>query len=159
MKLRKFIFIIFYLCILYYIIFFLSNDNNIINKEQQVHNQIKMKKQVHHQMKKQGQNKIKKKVRFNLDELFSNTSVSNDIYHNNVEKVNKINQNINNNIGKKVKDIYDDLVQNNVHVNKKCIMKGENNNWEYENENVLNGGLFTKNIYGIDPNDDYYFAI
>ena len=159
MKLRKFIFIIFYLCILYYIIFFLSNDNNIINKEQQVHNQIKMKKQVHHQMKKQGQNKIKKKVRFNLDELFSNTSVSNDIYHNNVEKVNKINQNINNNIGKKVKDIYDDLVQNNVHVNKKCIMKGENNNWEYENENVLNGGLFCNNIYGIDPNDNYYFAI
>ena len=110
----------------------------------------------------QGQNKIKKKVRFNLDESYSNntkTSLSDDIYHNNVEKVNKINQNINNNIGKKVKDIYDDLVQNNVHVNKKCMVKGENNNWEYENENVLNGGLFCDNIYGIDPNDNYYFAI
>lgn len=115
------------------------------------------------------------------NEIKYNKFITKDRYYNKVER---INNNIRNNDsifnkkknkkydGKKIKDIYDELVENNAkNYSKKCLKKpftdpysknkmylNENNtfsdsNWEYENECPLNGGEFDKNLYGYYENE------
>lgn len=107
-----------------------------------------------------------------------------DQYFNQVEEVNHfrdqmdpVNCEKNKFLGKKIKDIYDELTQNTGSCfAKKCLKKpytdpysGQklylsditnktftNDQWEYKDENPLNGGPFFDNTYGYTPNDKDY---
>lgn len=93
-------------------------------------------------------------------------------YYNTVEKTYQI-KDKNFYKGKKIKDIYDNLTRNDIkYYSKKCLKEPHidpyshkpvyfsknsrtinNNQWEYHNENVMNGGNFC-GLTGFDPSED-----
>ena len=109
-----------------------------------------------------------------------------DKYYNNVDRIQQLRDemdpsNMNQSTqytGKKIKDIYDELVKNNNRCyTKKCLKEPyidpyskqpyytknktiSNSQWEYKNECPLNGGAFDKNLYGFDPlQDNHYLSL